>query len=104
MEDYNWLKKHCEAMLVEPQPFEKAEHTEILKLIEHYEHSIAIPENATNGDIIKMLMPITDIWECWNRPSDCNEICVKSKGITDISYFKADWWNAPFKGAKWQEN
>ena len=53
---------------------------------------VILPNNATNGDMIKMLFP--------------NGSQVKGAGIyimndnkSNISY-DFDWWNAPYKGGK----
>ena len=54
--------------------------------------SVILPDNATNGDVIKALFP--------------NGSQVKGAGIyimndnkSNISY-DFDWWNAPYKGGK----
>ena len=49
-----------------------------------------IPDNATNGDIIKALYPNERIGHC----EDCTD-------LGDIATFDDDWWNALYqKGGK----
>ena len=52
-----------------------------------------IPDNATNGDVIKALYPNESIGHC----EDCTD-------LGDIATFDDDWWNAPYqKGGKSEE-
>ena len=63
---------------------------------------ISVPDEPTNGDMIQLLMPVSDYLECFNTKMDCKEICVRMDGVTDLSCFKASWWFAPYKGlGKW---
>ena len=48
---------------------------------------VEIPDNATNGDVIKGLFPNERIGHC----EDCTD-------LGDIATFDDDWWNAPYKG------
>ena len=47
---------------------------------------ITIPDNPTNGDMIKALFPNERIGHCEN----CTD-------LGDIATFDDDWWNAPYK-------
>ena len=49
-----------------------------------------IPDNATNGDVLKMMFP-----------SDANELDMSKlhlmyDGLDYIHEFRKDWWNAPY--------
>lgn len=51
----------------------------------------SIPDNATNGDILKMMFP-----------SDANELDMSKlhlmyDGLDYIHEFRKDWWNSPYK-------
>lgn len=59
-------------------------------------NAIVIPDNATNGDILKSLLTITDEWTAYNYAEDCKEVNVKADGIIGVSSFKKSWWDAPF--------
>ena len=58
---------------------------------------IPIPENATNGDVIKAIFPngTTEKFVTFMRFID-GEYCFN---------FSADWWNAPFQkgGKEWKK-
>ena len=47
--------------------------------------AICIPENATNGDMIKTMFPT------------CRPIEGTLLIDTDIAVFEPDWWKAPYK-------
>ena len=49
------------------------------------QHSIPIPDNATNGEVLKALFPNERIGHC----EDCTD-------LGDIATFDDDWWNAPY--------
>ena len=50
----------------------------------------SIPDNATNGEVLKALFPNERIGHC----DDCTD-------LGDIATFDDDWWNAPYqKGGK----
>lgn len=49
-----------------------------------------IPEDATNGDVIKAIFPKAKVWE------SSGKICVDGHGC--FKTFSIDWWNAPYKG------
>ena len=63
-------------------------------------NSIIIPENATNGDIIKAMFPHIEISDnCKEYYSVNIEDLEKDKAFNTIG-FKKGWWNAPYKGGK----
>lgn len=52
---------------------------------------IPIPDNATNGDVIKLMFP-----------SDAKELDMSKShlmyyGLDYIKEFRKEWWNAPYK-------
>ena len=50
-----------------------------------------IPDNATNGDVIKALFPTADI--------SLNDSCFE--GVVNKYGFDMNWWNSPYqKGGK----
>lgn len=66
---------------------------------------IPIPDNATNGDVIKALFPkvvakqhITSLslTEVMRAGIDCDVYTSKYKFFT--LWFPSEWWNAPYKG------
>ena len=61
-----------------------------VKLHDTIMNGTLIPDNATNGDMIKALYPNERIGHC----EDCTD-------LGDIATFDDDWWNAPYqKGGK----
>lgn len=53
--------------------------------------AIPIPDNATNGDMIKAMFPTAEVKE----KNNCYEVYF---GIgTAIQFFNHQWWNAPYK-------
>ena len=59
-----------------------------------------IPENPTNGDMIKAMFPDAEIRFTVNL-SDMHAVHVKFGDNTYICYdnhlFSREWWNAPYK-------
>lgn len=51
-------------------------------------NAIPIPENPTNGDVIKVLFPNAKVVETNT---------VVGIGIDGTTTFNKDWWNAPYK-------
>lgn len=47
---------------------------------------VEIPDNATNGDVLKALFPNERIGHC----EDCTD-------LGDIATFDDEWWNSPYK-------
>ena len=54
-----------------------------------------IPENPTNGDIIKAMFPNAKTWEI--IVVNITYVCVAFEGMIEIKKFTLDWWNAPYK-------
>ena len=60
---------------------------------------IDIPDNATNGDVIKAMFPNTEV-DDYDYGKDP---VIDVYGIDDTEYItlRKDWWNAPYqKGGK----
>ena len=57
-----------------------------LDLIESVENGVSIPNNATNGDVLKIIFP-----DGIPSGKDSDDYFVK----TDT-----DWWDAPYKGGE----
>lgn len=55
-------------------------------------HCINIPEDATNGDVIKMIFPNADTF----TEEDCPHIVNISLGGY-AQTFRDSWWNAPYR-------
>ena len=55
---------------------------------------ISIPNNATNGDVIKLLFPTAKTW------ADEDEYCMKIDIPDDftIECFDLGWWNKKYNG------
>lgn len=59
--------------------------------------AIPIPDNATNGDMIKAMFPYAHFEE---YEDECRHIVIMwadGKASTIRSDFEWDWWNAPYK-------
>lgn len=52
---------------------------------------VVIPDNTTNGDVIKTLFP-SDAGEL-----DMSKSHLMYAGLDYIQEFRKDWWNAPYK-------
>lgn len=57
----------------------------------YYDVLAKLPENATNGDVVKALWNV----ETWMYDDDT--ICVEYEGILGIKLYPLSWWNAPYK-------
>lgn len=57
-----------------------------------------IPDNATNGDIIKAMFPNAKTWEVTRDDIHC--AFIDFKDICEIKSFPLSWWNAPYKGVE----
>lgn len=53
--------------------------------------AIPLPDNATNGDIIKTLFPRT---RCVEKNG------IIETGIDEGTLFNLDWWNAPYRRSR----
>lgn len=59
------------------------------------QNAIPIPDNATNGDVIKALFPTADI--------SLNDSCFE--GVVNKYGFDMKWWNSPYqKGVRNDNN
>lgn len=64
---------------------------EMWTVIKAAQNGIPIPDNATNGDVIKALFPTADI--------SLNDSCFE--GVVNKYGFDMKWWNSPYqKGGK----
>lgn len=54
---------------------------------------IEIPDNATNGDVIKAVFPNIEII----INTETQEVTVDDSVNTYMHFFDLDWWNAPYK-------
>lgn len=52
-----------------------------------FKNGKAIPSNATNGDVIKIMFPKAEVIE---------KRAVVMVGISRMIVFDLDWWNAPY--------
>lgn len=61
------------------------------------ENYIKIPDNATNGDMMKAMFPNFQINEEWKatRRFELRTDCTEITGIAT-----SDWWNSPYKADK----
>lgn len=69
--------------------------TETIKTIVTLD-TIELPENPTNGDMIKAMFPNATI-EYWAEYSTYN---VEFPNDNDVKHFSYHWWNAPYKGVQ----
>lgn len=69
--------------------------SEIEKDIEPTPKMIAIPNNATNGDMIKAIFPSIE-----SRLDEKTGIMLVKWTDGTTKTFKASWWNAPYKESK----
>ena len=58
-------------------------------------NAVLVPENATNGDIIKAMFPFTE-----SRLDEKTGITLVKWEDGTTKCFKTDWWNAPYKGVR----
>ena len=60
-------------------------------------NGVILPDNATNGDMIKAMFP----YACFEEYEDeCRHIVIMwadGEASIVISDFEWDWWNAPYK-------
>lgn len=65
---------------------------------------IPIPDNATNGDVIKALF-INSLYEEDAETSDNEDYICMHNGLNSVCDFDIKWWNAPYqKGASNEVN
>ena len=71
----------------------------IFSLIDALDNGTPIPDNATNGDVIKAMFPNTEV-DDYDYGKDP---VIDVYGIDDIEYItlRKAWWNSPYqKGGK----
>lgn len=69
----------------------------IIKASERELKTILVPDNATNGDMIKALFPnITVVDNCWGFYSVDLEDLSEDRALNSVGLRK-EWWNAPYK-------
>ncbi len=78
---------------------EYCEHNEIVEAVYGYiYHGTPIPDNATNGDVIKAMFDTTE--EHFYDEDRMVDVYGLDRS-DDPSTFYADWWNGPYqKGGK----
>lgn len=62
-----------------------------------YEVLCTIPNNATNGDIIKTLFPYVNVKDTNTMYYSVNIEDLSSDEELNTVGFRKDWWNAPWK-------
>lgn len=55
-----------------------------------------IPDNSTNGDMIKAMFPTMEIEEC-NKDVNGNPDIYRIYGLSGVAHFGREFWNAPYK-------
>ena len=60
------------------------------KLTETLDNGTPIPDNATNGDVMKAMFDVKEI-------DMCNTYCVYFPEEDCSHYFFKGWWNAPYQ-------
>ena len=56
-----------------------------------------LPDNATNGDVIKALFPLIKVQREISSTSD-NIVVRDNSFLGAVNRFHTDWWNSPYKG------
>lgn len=58
--------------------------------LKHNPNIIEIPDNATNGEMIKKIFPNAEYLIC-------EDVVNVTFCDTEANWFDKDWWNAPYK-------
>ena len=58
-------------------------------------NAIVIPDNATNGDMIKAIYPNAKTWEVTREDIHC--AYIEFDDMYEIKSFSLSWWNSPYK-------
>lgn len=61
-------------------------------------NGVILPDNATNGDVIKAMFPQVIFTDSMVEGYVCTIECHLIGRDTKTMYFNADWWNAPYEG------
>ena len=97
----NSIRNPCvEAWMPLPEPYTEEEETISAMVVASDPTVLTIPENPTNGDMIKAMFPKADI-EYWAEYSAYSVIFPFDN---DVKYFSYDWWNAPYKAESDKES
>ena len=63
-------------------------------------NAIVIPDNPTNGDMVKVMFPNAEIKMIKSDSTGYIAVYVRigkgDKNGADFNYFDYDWWNAPY--------
>lgn len=81
---------------------EEAEQTdyEYLAEIENCVNAVGeLPDNVTNGDVIKAMFPLIEVRREISSTSD-NIVVRDDSFLGAINRFHTDWWGAPYKGGQ----
>ena len=62
-------------------------------------NGVILPDNATNGDMIKAMFPLIEIKREISSTSD-NIVMRDDSFFEAINRFHTDWWKAPYKGGQ----
>lgn len=62
-------------------------------------NGVVLPDNATNGDMIKAMFPLIEVQREISSTSD-NIVMRDDSFFGAINRFHMDWWNAPYKGGQ----
>lgn len=63
--------------------------------IEKIASGTPIPDNSTNGDMIKAMFPTMEIEEC-NKDVNGNPNIYRIYGLSGVAEFGREFWNAPY--------
>lgn len=69
----------------------------VCKDCEIYNDYIAIPKDATNGDVIKALFPYIEIKDNCDMYYSVNIENLSIDRCLNTVGFRKDWWNSPYK-------
>ena len=68
---------------------------------EYFRNGTPIPDNATNGDVVKAIFGYKRISHFYDYPPLVDVYGLDNNDDNDFVTFYADWWNAPYqKGGK----
>ena len=59
-------------------------------------NAIPVPDNATNGDVIKAIFPNAAIVVGRLKGETIDMVHLRNNNMTEASFYQ-DWWNAPYK-------
>lgn len=67
--------------------------------INHVKNGTPIPDNATNGDVIKRAFPNAEIKHGFYGIEGISLVCLNLNTSikTSEAFFVEEWWNAPYK-------